>query len=129
MVVGGAVDESGAADGTADESGAADGAVGDCAAADGTVGESGAADGTVGDCGAAGGRSGVAEDALPAALRWIVGGTCPGAGLEPVAVRCPVRPGGTEALAMGRASAGIAVTGAPRGERRRAGGVAAGAGV
>ncbi|WP_420310313.1 hypothetical protein ACOB87_10355 [Streptomyces sp. YS-B37] len=117
-VVGGVVGEGEAAEGSADESGAADGSADD----------SGAADGAVGDCGAAGGMSGVAEDAVRVTLRWIVGGACPGAGIEPVSVRCPVRPGGTEAPAMGLASAGIAVTGAPRDERRRAGGVAAGVG-
>ncbi|MFJ3892437.1 hypothetical protein [Streptomyces sp. NPDC090083] len=81
--------------------------------------------GAPGEYGAAGGVSGLGEGALRATLRWIVGGS-PGTGLAPGSVRRPARSGGAEAPARGLASAGIAVTGAPRGERRRAGGAGVG---
>lgn len=57
---------------------------------------------------------------LGATLRWIAG-LC--------SVRRPVPAGGIGEPVRGLASAGVVVTGAPRGERRLAGVIAAGAGA
>jgi hypothetical protein len=66
-------------------------------------------------------------DVLGATLRWIAG-PGPAVGLEPGSVRGPVPAGGNGEPMSGLASAGVAVTGAPSGERRWTGVGLAGAG-